>query len=72
LLGSLDRFSTVGGLAADPPGILLFQEGPEAPAHKFAIVYHEDSDGRRFLAYLQNRHTKPYDLWKNVSIHRIA
>jgi hypothetical protein len=40
LLGSLDRFSTVGGLAADPPGILLFQKGPEAPAHKFAIVYH--------------------------------
>jgi hypothetical protein len=24
LLGSLDRFSTVGGLTADPPGILLF------------------------------------------------
>ncbi|HXC61909.1 MAG TPA: hypothetical protein VNV63_04475, partial [Nitrospiria bacterium] len=72
LLGSFDGFSTVGRLTAHPPGVLLFQESPQAAAHKSAVVYQKDSDGRGLRPGVQERHTKPYNRGQRASIHRIA
>jgi hypothetical protein len=46
LLNLVYGFPTVGGFAADLPGILLLQQLAQAAPHKRVIVGDENSDGR--------------------------
>jgi hypothetical protein len=71
LLDFLDCLPVVGGFAADFPLLSLFQQVPQRPAHKFAVVPNEDTYGRFHIGEHPGPHST-YALTQQMSAIRIA